>query len=99
MFKTESVGLVETRLFFLRLIGEDGTFLRFDQFTQNMDINYLNYFSVVSSLQTYLRKLNITLMPITMTICFLTLNIKEILKAKKRSKHIYIIYTWNDNRT
>ena len=56
-------------------IGEDGTFLTFPSvYTKvNMNSHRLDYFSVVSSVQSCLRKLNTSLTPIPMTNFFLPL--------------------------
>ena len=80
------------------MLNADGTFLNLNSFMEKYDlnINVMEYLSVRSAVESYIRGIEFKIQNFTETNCYLPFNIRQILKSEKGSTDVYKILNEKD---
>ena len=75
------------------MLNVDGTFLNLNNFIEKYDlnINFLDYMSVRSAVESYIKNNKFDISSSIITNCYLPFSITQILKREKGSKDMYRI--------
>ena len=87
------------KIYFIKdMLNADGTFLNLNNFIGQYDlnINFMEYLSVRSAAESYIRGTEFKIQNFTETDCYLPFNIRQILKSVKGSKDFYKILNEKD---
>lgn len=79
------------------LYDDNGTMLNFQKFSDKyrLNVNFLEYLSIRSAVERYIRKTTVTSQALPATSCYIPFRMKDILKDKKGSKTIYTLINKN----
>ena len=88
----------EKSIYFIKDLNEDGTMMSLNQFSNryNLQIDFMQYFSVRTAVLNYIRKKEINIGPVSLANNNIPFNVKTLLKSNKGCRDMYKILNENE---
>ena len=86
--------MIRKKIYLIKdLLNEDGTMMSLNQFSDryNLQIDFMQYFSVRTAVLNYIRKKEINIGPVSLAKNNIPFNVKTILKSNKGCRDMYKI--------